>query len=475
MPKEKKLFSGTLSLGISAVFGKVLSLCLLPFFTAKLPPSAFGVTEIFISTAVLLVPLFSLYAPQATFRFLAKGERGAVRAGALLLGIGLAIFLCVIPLLSRFQTLRPYRYLLYFYVCASLLRSFLAHILRAEGRFGVFALQQSFCALLTALLQVLFLTVTSLGAKGYLLGILLGDATTFLVLLCCFFPCRERAERPGGALYGKMLRFALPLMPAALLWWGMGAIEKYFLLYYYGEASIGLYAVAGRFPALIGFAAGIFLEVWHYAVLQGEKGSEGALFGRIYAVVLPFVIVAGVAVSILSPLLISGALASSYGEAVRAVGLLSLGAVCGGLASFLDSVYTLRLASIYSMLTALWATVFNLLLSVLLVPRFGIIGAAASGALSFALLFVLRLWHTARMLHFPRYAKRSALSLLLLLVSSVLMAGKRTAFATVMALIAVFPVGTLLFDAAMFLYKRTRVFLLHIWKNSGYPQKKHKV
>lgn len=474
MEQEKKLFSGTVLVGLSAAFGKILSLFLLPFFTVKMSPSAFGIAEIFISTAVLLVPLFSLYAPQATFRFLARGERGAVRAGARLLGGGLLLLTCTIPLLWWFQALRPYRYLLYFYVCASLLRSFLAHILRAEGRFGVFALQQSFCALLTALLQVFFLTATSLGATGYLLGIVLGDLISFLVLLFYFWGHQGKGGHPDRALYGKMLRFSLPLMPAALLWWGMGAMEKYFLLYYHGEASMGLYAVAGRFPALISFAAGIFMEVWHYAALQGEKGEEGALFGRIYALVLPLVITAGAMVSVFSPFLIKGVLAASYGEATRAVGLLSLGAVCGGLASFLDSVYSLRLSSVYSMLTALAATVCNFVLCFLLVPRFGIVGAAMSGALSFALLFALRLWHTAHLLAFPRYAKRSAFSLLSLLFCGGAMAIRSSVFATVMALISVFSVAMLLFDAVIFLCRRSRIFLLHIRKSKGYSQKKHK-
>jgi O-antigen/teichoic acid export membrane protein len=470
--KEKRLFSGTLLLGVSAALGKLLSLCLLPFFTARLTPEAFGITEIFVSTAVLLVPLFSLYAPQATFRFLAKGEKGATRMGAMLLGVGLFLLFCCIPLLGLFEALRPYRYLLYFYVCASLLRSFAAHVLRAEGHFGVFALQQSFCSLCTALLQILLLRTGAAGAVGYLLGIVLGDAITFLILLCCYFSQTKERERPQRVPCSRLLRFALPLIPAALFWWGIGAIEKYFLLYYHGAQSMGIYAVAGRFPTLIGFAVGIFLEVWHYAALQEEKGREGALFGRIYALILPLAIAAGVLVSVLSPLLISGTLASGYGDAERVVGLLCVGAVCAGLASFLDSVYALRLSSVWSMLTVAVSAFFNLLLSFLLVPRFGIVGAALCGTLSYALLFFLRLLHTARVLRFERHAKKSALSLLLLLSSGGLMALGRPIFATVLAVMSLLPVLDLLGDALLFLYKRTRVFLVYA---AGFLKKEERI
>ena len=464
MEKGKKLFSGTLLVGGAAAFGKLISLFMLPFFTSALSPSEMGVVEIFISTAVLLTPLFSFYAPQATFRFLAKGERGAVRAGGILLGIGCLLLACVVPLLGYFQVLRPYRFLLYFYVCASLARSFLAHVLRAQGRFGVFALQQVFCILVTVLLQLLLLQISGLGVSGYLLAILLGDAVTFFLLLFCFFPYLEKGERPCAALLGGMLRFALPMIPTALLLWGMGATEKYFLLYYHGEKSMGLYAVAGRFPALIGFAAGVFLEVWHYVALQSGKGEEEADFGRIYAMLLPLAITAGVALDLISPFLIARMLATGYHEAALAVGLLCAGAVCGGLSSFLDSIYTLRLSSISSMLTALLAIAVNLLLSFLLIPRWGMVGAAAAGALSFVFLFFLRLADTARLLAFPRHVKRSALSLLLLLFSGALMAGGRGFLALIPALLALLPVADLLLQVVRFFWGQALEILSDIGK-----------
>ena len=464
MEKGKKLFTGTMLVGISAAFGKLISLCFLPLFTSALSPAELGVTEIFISISVLLAPLFSFYAPQATFRFLAKGERGAIRSGALLLGVGALLLGCLIPLFGRFETLRPYRLLLYFYVCASLARSFLSHILRARGRFGVFALQQGFCTLLTVLLQVLLLRLKLPSVTGYLLGILLGDAITFAILLCCFFPYLEKGESFSVSLFGKMLRYAIPLMPTALLWWGMGAIEKYFLLYYHGEGAMGLYAVAGRFPALIGFAAGVFLEVWHYAALQGDEG-EGALFGRIYALFLPLMISAGVAVSLVSPILITRALASEYAEAVHAVGMLCAGAVCAGLASFLDSIYSLRLCTISSMLSVLGSAVVNLILSLLLIPRLGMVGAAVAGALSFAFLFFFRLLDTARLLGFARHAKRSAAALLLLFLSGALMAGGYYALAVIAALISLLPVLELLWNALLFFLEQAMAFLSYIGKN----------
>ncbi len=459
MAREGKLFSNTLLLGVSAAAGKALSFLLLPLFTASLTPAEFGVCEIFISTALLLTPLFSVYAPQATFRFLAQGERGAVRAGAVLLGAGFLLFTLSLPLLGQISVLRPYRALLYVFVLASLLRSFASHILRARGEFLLFSVQQLFCSILTALLQLFFLRSLSLGVRGYLWGIVLGDAVTFVVLLVPLFLHTERGGKATRGLYGKMLRFALPLVPAALLWWGMSASERYILLYFHGERATGLYAAAARFPALITFAASVFLEAWHYAALQSEVQARGARFGQTYAFLMPVLLVLGGVAVALSPWLVSFFLSDAYAEAARLLGFLLFGAVCSGLASFLDSIYSLQLRSGASLYTGALATLFHVGFAFLLIPPFGAIGAAAAGALGFLSLFLVRAWHTARLLSFPRYARPLFFSLLLLLSSGVLFAANYAFFGTVVALFSILPIKTHLISTAVFLYKRLRAFL----------------
>ncbi len=460
MAREGKLFSNTLLLGVSAAVGKALSLFLLPFFTAALTPAEFGVCEILVSTALLLTPLFSMYAPQATFRFFAQGERGAVRVGALMLGVGVTLFTLLSPLLGRIAVLQPYRVILYVFVLASLARSFASHILRARGEFLLFAIQQLFCSVLTALLQLFFLYSLHLGIKGYLWGIVLGDAITFVILLIPLLGGITWERGTPRGLCVRMLRFALPLVPAALLWWGMSAAERYILLYFCGERATGLYAAAARFPALIGFATSVFLEAWHYASLQGDEESRGVRFGHTYALFLPVLIALGGICVAFSPLFVSVFLSDAYADAVQLLGFLIFGAVCAGMASFLDSIYSLQLRSAASLYTSALATLVHTGLSFLLVPLLGAVGAAVAGALGFLFLFLLRAAHTARLLHFPRYTKALVPALCLLFVAGVLFAANQPFFGTVVALFSILPLKTPLASSAIFLIKRLRIFLL---------------
>ena len=122
MAKEGRLFSHTLLLGSVTALTKMLSFFLLPLYTAALTPAEFGTADILVSTAVLLLPLVSLHAPEAVFRFRAAGERGALGIGVLLLALGCGVFALFLPLFGFSAVLKPYLGLLYLYVVASLLR-----------------------------------------------------------------------------------------------------------------------------------------------------------------------------------------------------------------------------------------------------------------------------------------------------------------------------------------------------------------
>lgn len=471
MEREGRLFSHTLLLGVASVISKAITFFMLPFYTAALSPSEFGVADIIVSTAVLLLPIVSLYAPEAVFRFRADGEGRASSVGGLFLLVGLGIFAVCLPLLGLSSLLRPYLLLLYLYVAASLLRSFLAHVLRSDGAFGLYALQQVFCTLLTVLLQILLLKVLKRGVAGFLLAVILSDAFTFLVLLPSVIPRLRGEKRPDRPLCRKMIRYALPMIPSTVLWWVMSVSDRYLILIYHGEAATGVYAAAGRLPGAVTLAIGIFLEAWHYAALRTGEGERGVLFGRIYALLIPALVLMGAALMLFTPLLVSLFLAADYAFAVSLVPLLTFGALCGGLANFLGSIYTLQLRSSAALYTGLLATAGNILLNLFLVPRYGVTGAALSTALSYLLLLVLRLWHTSRYMRFDRHAKTLTVSLALLFTGALLFGGTYRTAGALLATVSVLPMLRLGLAALRFLARRGIIFLKSLQKREKYGKK----
>ena len=136
MKKQESLLSSTVILGVAAVLSKATVFFLMPFYTARLTPADFGNADVLVGTALLLLPFVSLNVPEALFRFLA-GDRCCKKeffsAGVFLLVIGASLFFLLISQTVYSSLLFAYRWYLFFYVLASVSRSLLAHILRAEG------------------------------------------------------------------------------------------------------------------------------------------------------------------------------------------------------------------------------------------------------------------------------------------------------------------------------------------------------
>ncbi|MBE6554702.1 MAG: hypothetical protein E7663_00515 [Ruminococcaceae bacterium] len=420
MKNHGRLFYHTAILSLSSVLSKLAVFLLMPLYTACLSPSDFGMTDILVNVAVLLIPLATLNIPQAVFRFCAGGEdRASVfSSGALILLCGMLIFLPIACLFGLYPRIAPFRVYLMCYVAASSFRSFFTHFLRADGQYSLYAVQQLFCTLMTVLLQILFLRIWGMGVGGYLLAVILSDLATALILVGYLAPWRlfsvslidRRRTR-------DMLHYAMPLIPASLLSWITAASDRYIILFFHGEALTGLYAAAGRIPALLGFAVSVFMEAWHYAFFR-EEGSKEALFEQIYVMLLPFLVGVAVTVILFSGSIVRLIFAGGYADAARYVPFLTVAVLFSALSSFLGSVYAVRLRSVSSMLTTLCGAAVNLLLNFLLIPRFDAFGAALSTLVAHFAVFLIRALHCRRCFDLHPRLLKLLFSVLLLLAAS---------------------------------------------------------
>ena len=472
MAKEGRLLKNTAMLGLSSALCKAVSFFLLPLYTACLAPAEFGVSDILVSTAVLLLPLVSCNAPDAVFRF-AAGEdapRGVFRFGVLCTVTGLFVFALVLPILGLFPVFRPYLLYLYLYVAASVCHSLLAHTLRAAGEYGLYALQQIFCALLTAVLGILFLQTLGLGIRGYLASVLLADLVTAIVLALCLRPWRMVPQGQGKRGLGRaMLRYALPLVPASSLWWIIALSDRYVLLAHHGEAATGIYAAAGRLPSLLTFALGIFMEAWQYAALCEKSETRAERFGKMYAMLLPALTTLCAILILLARPLVSLLFDADYAAAARDVPLLLLAGFFSALSLFFGSAYTVQMRSNAVLLTTLCGATLNLVLNFALIPRMATMGAALATCIAYATVFLLRVWHTRRSMPFYRYSAKSISCVLVLLTSSMLAAFGWWLWSALAALVA--PVFFLREGIAALQFLKKRLWCM--WKNGEKARKRY--
>lgn len=421
MEEKPHLMKNTALLGVTAFVSKAVSFILMPLYTSCLSPSEYGTADILISTAVLLLPWVSFNAPEAIFRFSAGGENpGAVLGAGLFSLLPGSFFFLLFLLFSAFSPIfSGVLPLLFCYLAGAGLHSFAATLVRARGDYTLFSVQQLFCTLLTVLLELLFLPIFALGVAGYLSAIFLADAVTAVILLLLLHRRGElRPTRFPRSLLLSMWRYAFPLIPTSALWWVISLSDRYVLLRYHGEAATGIYAAAGKIPALLTFVTGIFLEVWRYASLRVKREECAAFFGRIYGCFLPAVFAFTAFLITFGDPAVSFLFSSAYASASHLIPTLSLAALFSALASFLGSIYARQLTSFRSLLTALAGALLNLTLNFLLIPRFAGQGAALSTLAAWIAVYALRCADSRQILPFSRRFGKTAVAFLLCALSA---------------------------------------------------------
>lgn len=455
MAKKGQLLSNIIFLGLASVVSKLTVFFMLPVYTSHLSPAAFGTVDVLVNTAVLLLPLVSFGAPEAVFRFAAGGEaEGDVLAvGRKMLRFGFLLLLPVLPVLFLFDVLRSHLLHLTLYVCFSVLHSYFSHLLRARGQYGLYAAQQVFCTAVTVTLAYLFLAVLKLGVGGYLCAVFVGDGITALILAGYLRPHRQKTTKKPSDLFRRMLRYAIPLIPTAALWWILAVSDRYILLYTHGQAVTGIYAAAGKLPALLTFATGLFLEAWHFAVIHESETGRQHLFERIYGALLPALVVFVGALILLSDLLVRYLFAADFREAARFVPFLAIAAMFSALSSFLGSVYVVRLRSGASLLTAAVGAGVNLALDAWWIPFAGAWGAMGATLVSYLLVFVWRAMHCKRVLPFVRHGRKLALSTALLLLTAFLTVQGARLGAYICGALSVFPFWRQIGDSVRTLWR----------------------
>ena len=179
MNRYKKLFSNTLIFGIGTFASKLLVFLLMPIYTAVLSEGEFGIADIVVQTANLLIPLVSIGITSAIIRFgldaaVDKSSVFTVSSTVLLSGFGAGALIAFAAYLI-FPSIGQYIGLVGLYVITSCVHSLCSQFVRSIERVKLFAVNGVLCTTITVLANLLFLLVFKMGVTGYILATVVAD------------------------------------------------------------------------------------------------------------------------------------------------------------------------------------------------------------------------------------------------------------------------------------------------------------
>jgi len=409
----KQIGKDSIVYGLGGIIAKGINFLLLPVYTRIFPPSEYGIIEMLTILNGFLAMLLGMGMDSAqSFYFFEQKLNGQRAQSSVVTAIfqwrltwGLVIVVCATllsPLLNRFffngQLSWEYFAIAFagsFFFQIMLQSAELFRLLYNPWKFISITFSQTVIAAVVALLLIIEF---GYGIKGYFIGSLTG---AFIAAISGWFLVKNFLDlgRWHREWWPRMLKFGAPLVPAGLAMYILNTSDRWFVNYFAGPDALGIYAVGAKFAMFVTLAVTTFRQAWWPVAMDAMHSQEGPLLfrtiGRFY---LGCGSIAVVMLTAVSPYLVRLLAAPNYYYAYPLVGVLSWYAVFYGF-------YLIGAGGIWkaekTILTPLlmgFAAIMNILLDIVLVPKFGGMGAAAATSFSFAIWTILsvavseRLW-----------------------------------------------------------------------------------
>lgn len=434
MNKYKKLAVNTVIFAVGSFGAKIFSLLLNNLYTKHISPSDLYTKSLLEILVVFLLPVFTFSLTEAIVRYGLDNDYDKKQvfttAGIIMFG-GLVIMLPVVPLLHIIPILKPitgYAVLLYLLVFASALRTLCSQFVRARGQVTLFAIEGIFVTIALFIFNILFISKLGMGVRGFVISIILSDlCSTIFLLITAKLHKYADIHSFSKSLGKSMLKFTIPLIPTTVMWTFTGFSDQIFIgnmhsdKVFLGEGAAGIYSAATKIPNIVTMLSTIFFQAWNMsAITENDSADRNEFYSKVYSAyeAILFIGSAGLILFIkpVSAILINYSTFPEYKIAFLFTPLLIAASAFTCLNLFLSGIYTATKHTKNAFYTIIAVVVVNIVLNLILIPIWGIQGAAFATFLSYLLCYCIRMIDARRYVPFSFSMPRTVLNTAILLL-----------------------------------------------------------
>jgi O-antigen/teichoic acid export membrane protein len=409
--------------GLGGILSRLMAVFLLPLYTSYLGTEGFGKIETVTALSTVLVIVLSAGISSAFFRFYFDSKDPARRTLVVRTAFWFTMGMATVGLIVGCILATPIAHLLRLGDDPWLVRAGavglwsqmnyaqLTNLFRVEERSVQFVIASIANILITVGVTVLLVVGLHKGPTGAVVGNFVGTLAVYLVLLG--YRRYQLGWQFDRGLLREMNRFGLPLVPSALALWAINFIDRFFVALYKGQAEVGVYSLAVRASSVIVFLMIAFRLAWPAFAYSIDDDSSAR---RTYSYVLTYLLFIccwiSLALGTLAPWIVKvlAPTKPAFHRADEAVGLLAF-------ASTAYAGYTVLAIGIgrarqtqFNWIVSGAAAALNVALNFVLIPRYGMMGAAVSTAAAYVALFLGMTLNSQRVYPVP-YQWRRVLTL----------------------------------------------------------------
>jgi O-antigen/teichoic acid export membrane protein len=406
--------------GLGGIVSRLIAVFLLPVYTVYLGRVGFGKIETIVALTSVLVIVLRLGITSAFFRFYFDSDDEAARTLVVRTSfwftmasatVGLAVGCLAADPLSRWLNLEdPWIVRAGFVgLWAQMNYAQLTALFRVEERPVQFAIASVANVLITIGSTIALVIGAHKGAIGAVIGNFLGTLTVYVALLG--YRRYQLGLQFDRSLFRAMNRFGMPLVPSALALWTINLIDRLFINGYKGQAENGVYSLAVRISSVIIFAMTAFQLAWPaFAYSIKDDGEARRTYAYVLTYLLFFTCWLSLALGALAPWIVDlFDPKHHFGRSADAVPVLCFAtAAYSGYSVLAIGIGRMRQTQLNWVVSGAAAAI-NIVLNVILIPPYGMMGAAVATLAAYVALFA-GMWLRSRRVYAVPYQWRRLLT-----------------------------------------------------------------
>ena len=399
MSREKSLIKNTVIITIGRICTQLISFLLLPLYTTLLSTEEYGIVDLLNTLTSLCLPIITFQIEQALFRKLVDNRNNQDEIkntisttiftvlGQIIIYIGL--FFMIAPLIHN-----DYKYFLITNVIACIFSSIMLQISRGLGDNRKYAEGSCITALVTVLLNLVFIAYFKLGAYGMLAATLFGN------ILCCiyvFFTKKIYKYISIKAFNKKLLKslwkYSFPLIPNAISWWIFNSSDRIIVSSILGVSENGILSAAYKFSSVYITIYNIFNMTWtESASLHINDKDCNEFFSKIINTALKLFTSICLGIIAFMPFIFPIMINDKFSKAYNQIPILMLSSLFNVVVGLISVIYIAKKDTKAVAKTSVFAAIINLLVNLSLVNAIGLYAASISTLVAYFVMSMYRLY-----------------------------------------------------------------------------------
>jgi O-antigen/teichoic acid export membrane protein len=416
--------------GLGGIVSRLIAVFLLPVYTRYLDREDLGAVGLVVALSAVLVTVLRLGISSAFFRFYFDSKDAAHRLLVVRTSFWFTMASATVGLVAGVLLAEPIAELLglgdanlvragFVGIWAQMNYEQLTSLFRAEERSTAFVLASLANIGVTIAVTLLLVVVWEQGALGVIVGNFAGTLVVYLALLTV-----HRAQlglQFSRPLLREMNRFGIPLVPASLALIVVNFSDRFFLVHLANLAEVGLYEIGVRIASAMVLLLTAFRMAWPAFAYSIEDDDEAK---RTYAFVLTYLVVIAswlaLGLGLLAPWLVRLLTQPEFYAGERVVAPLAFGSVAYAAYIVMAIGVGRSKRTQFNWVITGVAALVNVGLNLVLIPPYGIMGAAVATVVAYVVMFFGMTWYAQRVFPTPYQWRRvltavaSAVALLLL-------------------------------------------------------------